>query len=42
MNNFIDRFLTHPILDWIAQATLVLFVVGVIIATCACFVWGVA
>ena len=41
MNGLIDRLLMHPILDWIAQATLVLFVVGVIIATFACFFWGV-
>ena len=42
MSDHIDRFLTHPVLDWIAQATLVLFVVGVIIATLAAFCWGVA
>ena len=42
MSDHIDRFLTHPVLDWIAQATVFVFVVGVIIATCACFVWGVA
>jgi len=42
MSELIDRLLMHPILDWLAQATVFVFVVAVIIATCACFVWGVA
>jgi hypothetical protein len=42
MSEFIDRLLTHPILDWIATATLFVFVIGVIIAMLAAFCWGVA
>jgi hypothetical protein len=42
MSNHIDRLLMRPILDWIATATLFVFVVGVIIAMLACFCWGVA
>jgi hypothetical protein len=42
MSDHIDRLLMHPVLDWIATATLFVFVVGVIIATIACFWWGVA
>ena len=42
MNNLIDRFLTHPILDWIAYATIVVFSIAMLIAVFACFWWGVA
>jgi hypothetical protein len=42
MSDLIDRLCTHPVLDWIAQATLFVFVIGVIIAMLAAFCWGVA
>ena len=42
MNNFIDRLLMHHVLDWIAQATVFVFVVGIIIAVFSAFLWGVA
>jgi len=40
--NILDRLLMHPVLDWLAQATIALFSIGMLIAVFACFWWGVA
>ena len=41
MSDHIDRLLTHPILDWIAQATVFVVVVSLIIVIFSAFLWGV-
>jgi len=40
MNNLIDRLLMHPVLDCLAQATIALFSIAMLIAVFACFWWG--
>ena len=42
MNNFIDRVLMHPVLDWLARASVAVFSVAMLIAVFAAFWWGVA
>ena len=41
MSELIDRLLMHPVLDWLAQATVFVVVVSLIIVIFSAFLWGV-
>ncbi len=41
MSELIDRLLMHHVLDWIAQATVFVVVVSLIIVIFSAFLWGV-